>query len=318
LAVIVFSGPSARAELRFGETHFDAGTVKSGQALKHRFDFINEGAPVQIVETRASCGCLKPELRQDRYGPQEKGFVTVEVNTLAQAAGPHRWAVHIDYRDGENENRATLELTGEIINEVTVQPAALTIYAGGALEHRILVSDLRARPLTITRLVASSPRIRARLSEESRDSAGHLVRTIRLDIAADYPEGRHEEALTIMTDDPDYPALRVNVTVIHQPKDRLSAAPAEVSIVAARDKPLPSPIVLLRDRDDRPIEVEEIVADHTALTCRWVRGPGKRATLRLIFDGKQLTGDEFSTFVHVRTKSPASETITIPVRCRLR
>src|SRR4051794_1630648 len=55
----------ARAELRFGQTTFDAGTVRNGVVLTPRFAFTNDGdEPAEITEVRPGCGCLKSRLTQ--------------------------------------------------------------------------------------------------------------------------------------------------------------------------------------------------------------------------------------------------------------
>src|SRR5437588_2843981 len=78
----------ARADLHFPETAADAGQVYTGKELAHTFAFVNRGPEaVEVVEARASCGCLTPRLEKRVYQPGERGELRLEVNTFTQPAG---------------------------------------------------------------------------------------------------------------------------------------------------------------------------------------------------------------------------------------
>src|SRR5438105_15481320 len=110
--IIGVAAVPARADLHFTEPAANAGVVYAGAALSHEFTFENEGPEtVAIIEARASCGCLKPRLTQDAYRTGDKGAVTLDVNTLSQAPGPHTWAVTLIYRAGNHAREIPLRLS---------------------------------------------------------------------------------------------------------------------------------------------------------------------------------------------------------------
>jgi hypothetical protein len=160
---------------------------------------------------------------------------------------------------------------------------------------------------------ATSPKITASVVEEARDAAGHMVRTIRLDVADDLPEGRHEEMLAIYTDDPTYRDLKVPVTVIRRPRQRLTATPAEATMLAQPGQPIPSRIVLIRDSQNDAVDIEQITTSDSAIACTWARGPGSHATLRVSVDRSRLKADGLHGNIEVHIRKPAVETMTIPV-----
>jgi hypothetical protein len=310
-------GQSARADLHFSEPSVHVGTVQSGTSLVHRFCFVNRGSDtVEITELRPSCGCLKPHLEQRFFKPGEEGTLDLEVNTLNQGPGEHTWSVQVQYRRGGVLLLGTLRLTARIITEVSVQPAALMVYADQAVGHEVNLTDQRPRPLAIAEVRTSSPELRGRVTEQFRDDMGHWVRKISLEVAADYPEGRHDEVVDIITDDPDYRDLKVPVTVVKRSRQRLTAAPNQVSLRVAADQAAPSRIVLLRDSDNEPVIVQDVEADNSALVCQWVKGPNNLATIRISVNREAVSkGGEIHGIVRVRVSKPLSETITIPVTC---
>jgi hypothetical protein len=312
----VAGAPTARAELEFSETRAEVGDVRSGPVLSHAFRFVNQGpATSDIIDVRASCGCLTPRLERRSYAPGEEGRLVLEVNTLTQAAGPHTWRLDLRARTGSNLQDVALLLSGTLVTEVTVQPAALSLFVDRAVSEEVVVTDLRSTPFTIVAVAATSPAVPVHAGVRYRDAAGHWTCRIAVQVADDYPEGRHEETLSIYTDDPLYRELKVPLTIVKHLRQRLSAAPAEVGLQAAPGQPLPSRIVLLRDRDNQPVVVSDVQADSPAVTCQWARGPDNMATVKIHVDGAQLPAGSLRTTVHVRVSAPVPEVIDIPVSC---
>jgi len=153
------------------------------------------------------------------------------------------------------------------------------------------------------------------MSEAMRDRAGHWLRRIGLEVTKDYPEGRHEEILTIYTDDPKYAELRVAVTLVKNFQQRLVATPGDVLLSGNPGQPLPSRIILIRDRDNQEVHIDHVMTDDPSITCRWAQGPNKMATLRILVDRTRISGDSLESAVHVEVSKPIPETLTIPVKC---
>ncbi len=307
----------AWADLRFGEKVADAGEIRSGPIVTHAFPFVNEGPePVRILELRTTCGCLVPRLDKREYGPGESGVLVLEVNTLSEPAGPHAWRVQVGYQRGSQPSELSLQLNARLITEVTVQPAAMTVFADRAIAHEVLVTDLRPKPLAVTGVRTSSPQLTARLGEAGSDTLGHWTRPIHVELAEDYPDGRHQEVLVIATDDPGYREMKVPVTIVKRARQSVSAAPAEVTLSAAAGQPLPSRIVLIRAANEQPVAVERIAADDPAISCQWAAGPNHMATVKISVDRNQLRDGQLQSAVHVQVTQPVRETLTIPVSAR--
>jgi hypothetical protein len=304
------------ADLQFAAAAVDAGEVRCGAPLSQRFAFVNRGVgPVEIVEVRAGCGCLTPRLPQRIYQPGETGVLLLEVNTLSQDEGDHAWTCQVHYRSAGTSGQVPLEIRGRVIAEVTVRPAVLTIFAEGAIAHDVILTDRRPQPLVISELGTTSPRLTPRLVEQGRNSDGHWVRRFRLEAAADYPDGRHDEAFHILTRDPIYRDLKVPVTIVKRLPRRVTVLPAEVKLEAASGQALPSRLLRLRDRQDEQVMVEQITADDPAIACQWAPGPDKQATVKVRIDAARLTGDRLDSAIRITLGQPVRETIVVPVRC---
>jgi hypothetical protein len=304
----------ARADLHFPEPLADAGTVRSGAALVHRFSCVNQGKDTaEILELRPSCGCVKPRPGQRLVKPGEEVGLDLDVNTLGQEPGDHTWSLQVQYRCDGDVRSVTLRLSARVITEVSVQPAALTVFAGQAVAHELTLTDQRPHPLEIAEVRTSSPQLRGRVAGRPRDDPGRRVRTISLEVAADYPEGRHEEVLDILTDDPDYRDLKVPVTVVKRPRQRLTASPEQVTLHKAAGPAAPSCLVVLRDGDNEPVVIDGVESDDPALVCRWSSGANRLATIRIGVRQEVVAAGETHGLVRVHIRKPVPQTITIPV-----
>lgn len=296
LPFILLTVNIAADPLHIAEPTIDAGEVRVGPPLVRRFAF-TATEPLTITDVRSSCGCLVPSLPKRTYQPGERGELTVEVNTLSQPVGPHRWAFHVAYRSRDSAGEATFELTAKLWQEVEVTPAALAFRGNDPPPAVVTVADRRPRPLRVTGVGTSSASVRAEV----------VPAGVRVSVAADCPEGRHAETVTLTTDDPDYPTIKLPVTVFREPRRRVTAAPNRATLVAGG-----SAVVQLRAADGA-VQVES--AEGTVpLTCRWAAGPGDRATVRIALDRANWDGKPFTAEVRVRLKS--DETVTIPVSVR--
>jgi Protein of unknown function (DUF1573) len=284
------------------EPVIDAGEVRVGPMLVRRFTFTNTAAePLTITEVRSSCGCMTPRLTKREYQPGEQGELAVEVNTLSQPVGPHRWAFHLAYRCGTITGEQTLELTANLKQEIEMTPAAIAFRGSDPPPTTVTITDHRPKAFQIIRANASSNRLRAEVVADG----------VRVSVAPDCPTGQAAETVTIATDDPDYREIKLPVTIIREPKQRVTALPNRATLVAGG-----SALLQLREINGDAIQVDAIDTSMPALTCRWAAGPGDRTTVRISLDRTKWDGKSFNAEIRVRLKSPAGESVVIPVAVR--
>jgi len=323
LPTLLLVGAVSRADLEFHETTVDAGEVRAGAPLSHRFTCVNRGPEVvEITGVESSCGCLTPQLDQRVFQSGERGSISLEVNTLSPAPGPHTWQVKLSCRvvsqvvDTTHHSPLTthqLRLTARLVREIVVEPAAITIFADSPLQTEIRLTDLRSEPLQLQELHTTSPALQARMTGEELDAAGHLVRRVQLTVGADLSEGRHEEFLSLFSNDPTYAEIKIPVTVVKRSKQRLSATPSRIELTLRSGGSLPARMVLIRDQENQQVEVEAVTADNPAITCRWAKGPGTMTTLRVQVDGDQIHDPTWQSTVLVQVIKPIRQTLLVPV-----
>jgi hypothetical protein len=311
LASLVCSAP-AYAELRFTTTEAKLGDIRGGTALTHVFPFFNNGAePVHVLEARASCGCLQPRLEKLEYAAGEEGKLWMAVRTLGQAGGTHTWTAHVRYRAGGEIREAALRVSANIINEVTVQPAALTLVAEGALGQDIVLTDTRSAPLAIREVRASFPHLLVRVVSQQQNDRGHLVGRIHVAASSECPAGRHEAIVSIYTQDPMYPQLQVPVTLVKQAARAVSVKPASL-VFHDTGQAIASRLVRISAADQQAVVIESVSTDHPALACTWAPGPGPDATVKVQVHRGKL-GSEQESVVHIHLRSPQRQVLTVPV-----
>jgi hypothetical protein len=312
------AGTTVRANLHFPRLEVEAGQVRAGAPLAYRFTFVNQGPQtVEITDLQTSCGCLTPKLEPRRLQAGEEGALLMEVNTLSEAPGRNTWQVKLTYQTDGQSFEIPLRISATLFREIVVEPAAVTVFSDSAIENEIQVTDLRFQPLTIKEVRTSAPGLDAQRAGEFRSPSGHLIQKIRLQLAGDFPEGRHDEVLSIYTDDPAYREIKVPVTIVKRPRQRLWATPGQVELLAPRGQPVPSRIVLIRDNENQEVVVDAVVSNNPAVKCQWAKGPGNMATLKISASRRDVSQQGLQVSVQVDVRKPVKQTLTIPVRITL-
>ena len=279
-----------------------------------RFPFVNKGKQaVSIDSVKASCGCLTPSYPKRPIEPGETGFIDVEVNTLSQPAGANLWKATLTCGSVES----TLLIQAKLIAELGIEPASLQIISDKPISQVVTLTDYRPQPLEVKTVQTSSSELHAELLPPRRDAQGRLVHAVQVQVAANFPDGRHDEVVSLYTSDPAYRELRVPVAIVKRSRQRVSVSPERVSIPVTSGQGTPSQIVLIRDADDQRVEVGQIVAEHAAVQCRWVSAPNGSMTLRIQVDGTQVGSQSFKTEVEVHVTKPIPQVLRIPVACEV-
>jgi hypothetical protein len=306
---------SAGAGVRIIEPAVDIAEVRAGIVLARTFEVANDGpANAEILEVRGSCGCLKPQCEPRIIAPHGKAKLTLTINTLGQGAGPHSWSARLRYRADGKENDLAAVVSAQVITEVTVQPAELTIIARGTITQLVTLTDIREKHLQMTTVATTTRGLKAHLLGQGHDAQRRWTAKIQLDVTAELEPGRHTETLSLYTDDPSYQQLRVPVTIIKTSGSSVTAVPEQVVLQAAPGAPA-SCLVRLRASGTRPVRIARIDTGNPALTCKWAAGPGQDATLRIQLD-RSRWNDDLDATVRIHFESPAGEILPLAVAIR--
>ncbi|HMF17543.1 MAG TPA: DUF1573 domain-containing protein, partial [Gemmataceae bacterium] len=311
IPLVLLLAAQARSELHVSAPVLDLGEVKSGLPLIHSFELINTGpGVVEILETRASCGCLIGKVEPRTIQPAKSGTLVLRMHTLGQAAGPHTWKATVQYRQRGMEKEITVGVHVCLVTEVTVQPATLTLFTAGNLTQLVTVTDRRPKPLRVVGVQTSTSGLKAKLLKQGSGSA-----QIQVEIDQSLTGGRHDEILTIDTDDVGYRQLEVPVTVI-KTSQSVTAIPAKVEL-NARVGQSASCLIRLRSESEKAVTISNIETGNPGLTCRWAPGPDSQATVRIQLDSEHWANQGLEGTVTIHLTSPNQETLVIPVSVHL-
>jgi len=319
MVCLMVGASRSAAELLFTAPAVDFGQVGSGKVLEREFACMNKGDhPLEIVETKASCGCMQPMVEPRTLQPRQSGRIIVRINTLQASAGRQWWTVQVRYRENDLVHETVLTLKADVVQEVLVQPPALTISTDAPVQQQMVVTDMRPQPLRIRKLETSAPHLQAFLAGEEQSPSGKPVYTIHVRVSPETRPGRHEDHLIIHTDDADYPQLVVPVTLTMRSKQRMTALPSSVEWILGPDQQKATRLVTLRDSQLQTHIIDSASTDHPALTVTFSQGPSKVGTVKIVVDRSKVQGPSLKAQVRVSFREPEGEKLIIPVYCELR
>lgn len=206
-----------RPGLVFHQLMVDVGRVPTMRTVGARFWFTNRGkTPVRILDMEPSCGCLSPRLKKRIYQPGERGEIILPVQTPNQSPGPHEYRVKVKYTDPE-PNEATLTFRVTLPEkQVMVEPRSVMVYSFGTGEvmRTLAVTDYPDFGLKLTAAQCDLGWVLVELGKTVTDPDGHARHLVYVTVPGDVPNGRYRAIISISTDHPKYPVIRVPMIVI--------------------------------------------------------------------------------------------------------
>jgi hypothetical protein len=212
----------SRPALAFDQYLVDLGRVTPTSELRATFLFRNRGTqPIDVTDVAPSCGCLVPYVSTRKIEPGKTGRIVLRMQPANELPGRKEFFADVKYTDPQpREARLTFKL--ELPEDrLLVRPKALTFLfyqsSDQPLTRQIVVTDSREQPARIVDVTANRPFVRVEPGGRSSLESGGVEQRIGVTVQGDVPAGRHEALLTIRTDDPHSPVLRVPLVIERQP-----------------------------------------------------------------------------------------------------
>src|SRR5262245_9860149 len=294
----------------------DLGELSANTPLVHTFRLKNTGrTAITITDVAGVCGCFRHRLDARVIESGRTTGLTVAINLLTQPEGANSWKMAVRYRTSGDESATgemVVQITAKVRKDVFVEPVALMLSTEKEITGAITVIDRRGKPLTVTGVRLGLKDVRADIKPAS-DAGGRRMQKVELTVAEACASGQYADEVCIDTDDAEYKELRVPLRVIKKSAaSGVESAPGSVTLRFAKGQSTASSLVRLRDAAGGEVAVEKVDSDHPAIACKWAPGPGAMATLRVTVDLNAAKAAGVGV-VTVRTRSPAPETILIPV-----
>jgi hypothetical protein len=186
----------------------------------------------------------------------------------------------------------------------------LAVSTTGAVRQVITVADRRATPLTVTKATTTNPAFVVEVKAAQTPPAGR-TQEIVLTVAADLPPGAHEDTVTLTTNDPACPELRVPVQVRKRAPGELTASPDALSIRLNAKQSETSAAAVIR-ASGKAVRIQKAECTKAGVTVRHSEGRGPVATVRVVVD-PATAGAAGATEVIVTLAEPAGKTVILPV-----
>ncbi len=207
--------------LGFRQYAVSLGEVRPYPVIEVHYEFQNSGSQtITIDQVKPSCGCLRWHMHREKmvYAPGESGRLTVRMFTANESAGPHEFAIDVDWSDDQPHHET---LTFRVVlpeKKVSVEPREVFFYQnhGRADKRTIYVTDYRhqdSRPMTVLSAEATSETIRVDLLPSEKDAAGRLRTPIQISVPGQVRPGREIAYVKITTDDKEFPSIMVPVLI---------------------------------------------------------------------------------------------------------
>lgn len=202
--------------LAFDQYLVDLGPVQPASEVRANFIFRHRGEhPVRILDVKPSCGCLQPRFRKNEYAPGESDVLVLRVQPANEAPGKHEYFVDVKYADPEiRETRVTFRV--QLPEKgVSITPPAVMVYqfSDQPTAVPIVITDTRNESWTVHGISVSLPYVNVSVGEPQHTEAGTVELRLEATVAAQVPPGRHHGLVTVFTDNPEYPELKIPLLI---------------------------------------------------------------------------------------------------------
>lgn len=193
------------------ERRHDFGAVVQGQRVEHAFEVRNRGGSDLVLEEVSAVEVLTVE-GFDRVVPAGgSGRIRVALDTSG-VYGVGKLPVRVRTNDPAAPD-ITLALDGRVVKPLEVEPRDRIYFFKGGSEggnQRRTLVRYGDRPVAVTGISCDSPRFRPSYKPLAPGERYEL--TVALDPAT--PAGKYEATVTVTTDSPELPELRIPVRAL--------------------------------------------------------------------------------------------------------
>jgi hypothetical protein len=295
-------------ELYCPEPHADLGLVRT--SASHSFTCENRGTvDLRILEVVPKCGCgvAQPEKRLLR--PGEKTMVSVTVSSRIGRVEKVTNRVEVTYEVEGKRRDLTLALTSHNRPDLWL-PERVELHAtkGKLAVKRLSLIDYRDTPLDILALKPSTPDVQAKVVERPTSYATGWKYTLEITYAGSRSPGTYTESVTLRTNDPQWPELRLLVDL--RQARRIRVAPEVVRLRGGPGRD-PTAQVHLEDVEGEALDIQSVTASHPAIRHALREdGPSRRIIEVSLPEGKERP-NAADLSLRVRIQKPCREEICV-------
>jgi hypothetical protein len=298
--------------IRFSETNFNFGKVKTTDTLRHDFIVTNTGnALLEITEVRPTCGCTMAGTWDRQIQPGKTGRIPIQFSP-AKFNGPVSKGIAVACNDPAQTNH-TLQITATVWRPIDVQPATayFTPVEGEATnEVRIIriVSNLdEALTLDAPQSTNGAISVELKTVQPGKEFELHVR------YAASHSNAIPNSFITMKTSSTNMPVISVPVYATLRPA--LLTLPNRILLPAGSIMPgFRGAATTIRNNGTTPVKLSDPSVNAEGVTVQMTETqPGKLFSLSLNFptNFQAQAGQELE--LTVKTSHPNYPIIKVPI-----
>lgn len=309
---------SARPKALFNELTHDAGLVKAGSEVTHRFKVKNQGtAELVISDVKPTCGCTVADFTP-RIPPGGTGMVTL--TTTSPILRPTLTTSASVFTNDPEQARLLLTLTAQVklILEVLPEPSLdIRALTGQPVAGELRIANRDRKPLRVLGVELTSQEFAARihLLKEGQEYA------IRVESPPRSAPAEWTAQMTIRTNKPSLE--KIPVVVVAKVVERVTIAPERISFgkveLDTLEKGSPNPFLLrqaLTVRGEEPdfkLLNAECSLPFVTLVITEPTQPQSAYIVAVTMAKERLTPGVFSGSITLRTNDPLAGELKVPI-----
>jgi hypothetical protein len=294
------------------EVSFNFGKVRQGEIVEHGFALRNTSSlPMKLQIVGLSHPGMKVKAPQVVL-PGAEALISVNWDTRSVRGDI---AATVLLRLNEVES-TSLTLKARVVPPIDILPLPAVFISGFRHEKAVRTLEMvnnEEAPLNITHIAASEPSEAASIfSANFRATEPGRRYEIDVELKANAPAGKSQQALEIFTDHPDFPVIEVPVNVFV--KDEVYVNPEAVDFGEITIKnPIQETFFLKKHFG--AIEILSVESDLPCLKIQHNQdATGSSHEFLVDFQGGDVRDGPFSGHIYIRTDDAAFSEITVPVK----
>jgi hypothetical protein len=299
-------------QIKFSETLFDFGRIKSSEPVRHEFIVTNTGNTVlDILTVQPGCPGCTTALPWDRQiQPGRTGKIPIQFNPLG-FSGPVSKSVTVTSSDAAQPMQI-LQFKANIWQPIDVQPSYLYFMPAEGEETNEtkvvrIISNLE-EPLTLSQPKSDNPAFTLELKtlQPGKEFALHVTHAGVVTNAS--PQG----LITISTSSSNVPTVKVATRVMPQPA--LAVSPLQIMLPAGSLSAGHRHTQMIRNNSSTPMKVTEAAVNAEGVTVQVNESqPGKLFLLTVTFPTNFQARAGEPLALTVKTSHPKRPIVNIPV-----
>ena len=205
---------AAVPDLRFAAYSHDLGVLYEGSKVERTLSLRNVGTEDLVIsQVRPSCTCLQAELLKTTAAPGDGGGIILTFDT-AGLRGAQQYAVYVHSNDPVSpivqvRVSASIKPTKLLVSTRRVEFGDVDANLGAMRE--IYIKDPGDGSLEVEEVVSDSPVLHASFVATGRGQGEERIFPVLLTLRPDLPLGAFEASITIVSNHPKEPSLRIPV-----------------------------------------------------------------------------------------------------------